>query len=132
MQDEPAPSPATGHDAPMTCVTTHQRRPAQRTPRSPNTPWGRLRGERGWSLRDLAARSGVNIADLSRIERGLQGATPDQARAILEAYGPTDTAVDRLADHLTLDCDQSHAGDLHRDQARHYLELAAGWHRDGR
>ena len=59
--------------------------PKQRTPRAPDTPWGRLRGSRGWSLRELAARTGVNPADLSRIERGM-GPTPDQARRLLAEY----------------------------------------------
>lgn len=71
---------------PAPCVTTRRETAPQRRPRFPDTPWGRLRGERGWSLRELGRRSGLNIADLSRIERGLQGATPDQARGILEAF----------------------------------------------
>lgn len=58
----------------------------QRAPRAPDTPWGRLRGERGWSLRELGLRSGVNPADLSRIERGIGGPTPEQARRLLTAF----------------------------------------------
>lgn len=80
------PDPHTGRIGAQRCVTTHRERAPQRTPRFPDTAWGRLRGDRGWSLRELAARSGLNIADLSRIERGLQGATPDQAAGILGAY----------------------------------------------
>lgn len=58
----------------------------QRTPRFHDTPWGRLREPTGWSLRQLAHRSGVNIADLSRIEQGQGCPTPDQARRLLAAY----------------------------------------------
>lgn len=72
----------------MSSVTTRQEPLPQRAPKYADTPWGRLRAERRWSLRDLAGRSGVNIGDLSRIERGQQAATPDQARGILEAYEP--------------------------------------------
>jgi transcriptional regulator with XRE-family HTH domain len=59
--------------------------PPQRRPRFPDTPWGRLRGSAGWSLRDLAALTGINPADLSRIERGI-GPTPDHARRLLAVY----------------------------------------------
>lgn len=58
----------------------------QRQARFNNTPWGRLRAERGWSLRHLAELADVNIADLSRIERGISSPSPDQARRILAAY----------------------------------------------
>jgi hypothetical protein len=57
----------------------------QRTPKAPATPWGRLRGDRGWSLRDLEAATGINAGTLSRIERGF-GPTPDQARELLAVY----------------------------------------------
>jgi ribosome-binding protein aMBF1 (putative translation factor) len=60
-------------------------RPAQRAPRFPDTPWGRLRGQTGWSLRELAERTGINPADLSRIERGI-GPKPDHARRLLAVY----------------------------------------------
>jgi hypothetical protein len=61
----------------------------QRTPRYPDTPWGRLRGARGWSLRELEAKTGINAGVLSRIERGIGGATPDQARVLLAVFdGP--------------------------------------------
>ncbi len=59
----------------------------QRAPRFPDTPWGRLRAVRRWSLRELARRSGINPADLSRIERFTGGAQPDQALLLLVAYG---------------------------------------------
>lgn len=84
-----------GPDAPLSTETPGGLRtnaPAdvpQRTPRAPDTPWGRLRGARGWSLRELSRRSGVNPADLSRIEHGL-GPTPDQARLLLTAYDEND------------------------------------------
>jgi transcriptional regulator with XRE-family HTH domain len=51
----------------------------------PDTPWGRLRRETGWSLRDLAVRAGVNTAELSRIERGI-GPGPAVARRLLAVY----------------------------------------------
>lgn len=60
--------------------------PAQRRPHAPDTPWGRLRAARGWSLRELAEKTGINPADLSRIERGIGGATPDQAHRLLAVY----------------------------------------------
>jgi hypothetical protein len=59
--------------------------PAQRMPRFPDTPWGRLRGSCGWSLRELSAQTGINPADLSRIERGI-GPSPDHARKLLAVY----------------------------------------------
>lgn len=51
----------------------------------PETPWGRLRGGTGWSLRELARRSGVNAGEISKIERGIGCPTPDQAGRILKA-----------------------------------------------
>jgi transcriptional regulator with XRE-family HTH domain len=57
----------------------------QREHRYPATPWGRLRAERGWSLRQLAERTGINKGTLSRIERGF-GPTPDHARRLLAAF----------------------------------------------
>lgn len=57
----------------------------QRMPHAPATPWGRLRRLTGWSLRELADRSRVNAAELSRIERGI-GPTPSRARRLLEVY----------------------------------------------
>jgi len=58
----------------------------QRTPKAPATPWGRLRGARGWSLRELESKTGVNAGVLSRIERGIGGPTPDQARRLLAVF----------------------------------------------
>jgi transcriptional regulator with XRE-family HTH domain len=34
----------------------------------------------------MAERTGINIADLSRIDSGRAAPTPDQARAILRAF----------------------------------------------
>ena len=51
------------------------------------TPWGRLRAETGWSLREAAERSGINRGDLSKFERGRGCPTPDQAILLLRAYG---------------------------------------------
>lgn len=59
--------------------------PQQRQPKAPDTPWGRLRRARGWSLRDLERETGINAGVLSRIERGF-GPTPDQARKLLAVY----------------------------------------------
>jgi hypothetical protein len=64
-------------------------RPAQKTPHAPDTPWGRLRAPLGWSLRDLSERTGIHIAALSRIERRIEGPTPDQARALLRVFDNT-------------------------------------------
>ena len=61
--------------------------PPQKTPRAPDTPWGRLRGTRRWSLRHLSELTGINIADLSRIERGISAVTPEQAQRLLKTYG---------------------------------------------
>lgn len=58
----------------------------QRTPRFHDTAWGRPRRDLGWSLRAMAERTGINIADLSRIDSGRAAPTPDQARAILRAF----------------------------------------------
>lgn len=57
----------------------------QRMPKFPPTPWGRLRGARGWSLRQLEELTEINAGVLSRIERGF-GPTPDQARRLLAVY----------------------------------------------
>lgn len=59
----------------------------QRQPKAPDTEWGRPRGALGWSLRQLAERTGINPGDLSRIERGLGCPTRDQARRLLAAFG---------------------------------------------
>lgn len=59
--------------------------PDQRRPKFPNTPWGKLRGARGWSLRDVEHRTKVNAGVLSRIERGI-GPTPDQAAKLVTLY----------------------------------------------
>jgi transcriptional regulator with XRE-family HTH domain len=58
----------------------------QRTPRAPDTPWGRLRGARGWSLRELESKTGINAGVLSRIERDTR-VTPEQALKLLRVYG---------------------------------------------
>lgn len=79
--------------AAATDVQTGRDRPAsvrcnapQRTPRAPDTSWGRPRGARGWSLRELEARTGINAGELSRIERGRSTPSYEQARAIVRAY----------------------------------------------
>lgn len=58
----------------------------QRTPKAPDTEWGRPRRALGWSLRELAARTGINAGDLSKIERGISCATREQSRRINAAY----------------------------------------------
>jgi hypothetical protein len=59
----------------------------QRTPRAPATVWGSPRGRLGWSLRELASRTGINAGELSRIERGRSCPSPDQALRLLRAFG---------------------------------------------
>lgn len=58
----------------------------QRMPKAPDTEWGRPRGALGWSLRQLAERTGINAGELSRIERGRSCPTPAQARRLLAAF----------------------------------------------
>jgi hypothetical protein len=92
MTDRRTPTTASRPDARADVVRAGALRthapatPKQRTPHAPDTPWGRLRGARGWSLRHVGELTGVNIADLSRIERGIGGPTPDQARRLLAVY----------------------------------------------
>jgi predicted transcriptional regulator len=62
----------------------------QRAPRFHDTPWGRPRRALGWSLREMAERTGVGAPDLSRIDSGRAAPTPDQARAILHAFDEAD------------------------------------------
>lgn len=76
---------------PLTPATPDQRSAVrcnapQRTPRAPDTPWGRLRGARGWSLRELESKTGINAGVLSRIERDTR-VTPEQALKLLRVYG---------------------------------------------
>ncbi len=80
MTDQPRTQPSTEQAKALRCNAP------QRTPRAPDTAWGRPRGEKGWSLRDLAERTGINAGELSRIERGRSCPTPDQAARILAAY----------------------------------------------
>lgn len=47
----------------------------------------RLRKERGWKLQDLAARSGVSMSTLSRVETGRMSLTVDRAHSLIEALG---------------------------------------------
>lgn len=47
----------------------------------------RLRINRGWSQRDLAARSGVAAPTISRLETGLQSAYPSTMRKLADALG---------------------------------------------
>lgn len=63
-----------------------QRAPIYRPPAFPDTPWGRARAGKGWSLRQLASFSGINAGELSKIERGLASITPDQAHRLVDAY----------------------------------------------
>jgi hypothetical protein len=58
----------------------------QRTPRAPDTEWGRPRAQLGWSLRFLAEVTGINAPELSRIERGRACPTREQARRLNAAY----------------------------------------------
>ncbi len=109
----------------MTSVALRTNAPAvplQRRPKAPDTPWGRLRAARGWSLRDMAGRSGVNPADLSRIERGVGGPTPEQARRLLAVYDVPDADTLRhthFDDRDALDADCPACDQL--------VEKYAGW-----
>jgi transcriptional regulator with XRE-family HTH domain len=49
----------------------------------------RSRREHGWSQRDLAARSGVDQADISRIERGVLSPTTATVGKLVSALGLT-------------------------------------------
>lgn len=69
-------------DAPASASRT----PPQKTPHAPDTSWGRPRGDRGWSLRHVSRLTGINIADLSRIERGVSSPTMEQARKLIALY----------------------------------------------
>jgi transcriptional regulator with XRE-family HTH domain len=57
----------------------------------PDTPWGQLRARDGWSIRELAERTGINRGDLSKFERGRGCPTPDQARRLLAVFDGTAT-----------------------------------------
>lgn len=48
-------------------------------------PWAKIREDLGVSLRELEDRTGINRGELSKIERGLQCPTPDQAWVLLAA-----------------------------------------------
>jgi transcriptional regulator with XRE-family HTH domain len=48
-----------------------------------------LRHKRGWSLEDLAARSGISRASLSRIENGAVSPTAETLAGLCAAYGLT-------------------------------------------
>lgn len=49
----------------------------------------RLRGERGWSLEELAGRTGVSRSTLSRLERGEISPTAALLNRLCAAYGRT-------------------------------------------
>lgn len=46
----------------------------------------RLREHRGWSYRDLSARTGISVAMLNRVERGLSTPTIEVLGRWLKAY----------------------------------------------
>lgn len=81
---DPVSRPAPGRAEALRCNAP--RDVLQRTPKAPDTPWGRLRGARGLSLRELEEKVGINAGSLSRIERTPGGATPDQARKLLAFF----------------------------------------------
>lgn len=60
----------------------------------------RLRRERGWSQRDLAARSGVSIATISTLERELNGPGLRAAILLARAFG---VPLDEMTGPLTGD-----------------------------
>src|SRR4051812_39346659 len=57
-----------------------------------------LRGERGWSLEDLAKRSGVSRASLSRLENAEVSATAAVLGRLCAAYGMTLSRLIRLVE----------------------------------
>jgi transcriptional regulator with XRE-family HTH domain len=57
-----------------------------------------LRGERGWSLEDLAKRSGVSRASLSRLENAEVSATAAVLGRLCAAYGMTLSRLVRLVE----------------------------------
>jgi ribosome-binding protein aMBF1 (putative translation factor) len=58
----------------------------QRRPSFHDTTWGRPRARLGWSLRQLAAASGINAGELSRIERGKSCPTFEQASILVDVF----------------------------------------------
>lgn len=46
-----------------------------------------LRARRGWTLREVQDRSGVNVATLSQLERGLMTPQPRHLAALADAFG---------------------------------------------
>lgn len=57
-----------------------------------------LRGERGWSLDDLAARSGVSRATLSRLENSAISPTASMLSKLCAAYGLTMSRLMHMAE----------------------------------
>ncbi|MBI2256600.1 MAG: helix-turn-helix transcriptional regulator [Proteobacteria bacterium] len=81
-----------------------------------------LRAERGWSLDDLAARSGVSRATLSRLENAEVSATASVLGKLGAAYGLT---VSRLM-HLV---EEGFAPVVKRDEQSTWQDPEAGFHR---
>lgn len=72
--------------------------PQTRRPCEPGERLRELRRRRGWSLRNLAARSGIYPGSISRIERGRIRVREMTLRRLLRALLPDDQAADEAAD----------------------------------
>ncbi|MFN3482299.1 helix-turn-helix domain-containing protein [Rhabdaerophilum calidifontis] len=83
---------------------------------------GVLRAERGWSLDELAARSGVSRASLARLEKGETSPTTQVLARIAAAYGLTLTRIIHLAE-------AQFAPLVTRAEQPVYVDAALGFHR---
>jgi len=58
-----------------------------------------LRVQRGWSVDELAARSGLKATRVTQIECG-QDPSPDEAEALAAAFGETVESMAVIRDHV--------------------------------
>jgi transcriptional regulator with XRE-family HTH domain len=91
MTDAPegAEAPAGDTDARLAAQDTDARLAAQDTDARLAARLAHLRAERGWSLADLAGRTGMSRSTLSRLERGEISPTATQLRRLAAAYERT-------------------------------------------
>ncbi len=81
-----------------------------------------LRQERGWSLDDLARRSGVSRATLSRLEKGEVGSTTAMLGRLCSAHGMT-------LSRLMLMAEETFQPLVARDDQPVWGDEASGFHR---
>jgi len=81
-----------------------------------------LRQEQGWSLDELAARSGVSKATLSRLERGETSPTASLLGRLCTAYG-------RTMSRLLAEVESQPVSLLHPDQQPVWIDPGTGFHR---